>query len=378
MVLDVPQKNVASRASLGCDARDIETAGKTRHAHILGERRDGGGVTAGPLYDAGFLARLEECVRAALPGWGLGEGAEVSLLTISENATFRVGDAASGVDMALRVSRPGYNTPAEIASELAWIQALRADGVIETPAPVPLADGSLIAGVPDDGAIRYMTGFAFQPGAEPAADADLVPWFEELGTIHARLHAHARAWNRPDGFQRRIWNFQTTLGHTPHWGDWRAGLGLTPEGRATIEEVSAILQSRLDAYGHGAERFGLVHADLRLANILVQGDQLSVIDFDDCGFCWYFYDFAAAISFLEHEPYIPALRAAWLRGYRRIAPVTPEDEAAIDDFVMLRRILLTAWIASHAETPTAQAMGTAYTEGTVALARAYLAERQGA
>ena len=329
-----------------------------------------------PLYDTAFLARLEAAVRRALPGWGLGEGASVSLLTISENATYRVRDEARGIDMALRVSRPGYNSPAEIGAELAWIEALRAEGVVETPAPVPRTDGSLIAEVEDDGAIRCMTAFTFSPGAEPAADDDLPPWFEQLGAIHARLHAHARAWEKPAGFQRRIWNVETILGAKPHWGDWRAGLGLTPEGRAVIEAAASILERRLTAYGAGPERFGLIHADLRLANFLVQGERLSVIDFDDCGFCWYFYDFAAAISFIEHEPFIPALREAWLRGYRRIGPVAPEDEAALEDFVMLRRIQLTAWIASHAETPTAQAMGVPYTEGTVALARAYLARQE--
>lgn len=41
-------------------------------------------------------------------------------------------------------------------------------------------------------------------------------------------------------------------------------------------------------------------------------------------------------------------------------------------FIMLRRIQLTAWIASHGETPTAQVMGTTYTAGTVALAEQYL------
>lgn len=326
----------------------------------------------GLLYDAAFLDRLEQGVRTALPQWGLSRQTEVSLLTISENATYRLRDPDAGLEMALRVSRPGYNTRAEIESELAWIQALRADGVIETPAPLPLTEGGLIAEWEDEGALRYLTAFAFLGGAEPAADADLTSWFEELGAIHARLHAHARGWPKPEGFQRRIWNYATTLGDTPHWGDWRAGLGLTAEGHAVIERVSAILQRRLADYGHGPERFGLVHADLRLANIIVQGDRLSVIDFDDCGFCWYFYDFAAAISFLEHEPYIPALREAWLTGYRRVAPISAEDEAILADFVMLRRILLTAWVASHAETPTAQSMGTDYTAGTVALAEDYL------
>ena len=42
-------------------------------------------------------------------------------------------------------------------------------------------------------------------------------------------------------------------------------------------------------------------------------------------------------------------------------------------FIMLRRILLTAWIASHSETPTAEAMGVPYTFGTLDLAETFLA-----
>jgi hypothetical protein len=41
-------------------------------------------------------------------------------------------------------------------------------------------------------------------------------------------------------------------------------------------------------------------------------------------------------------------------------------------FVMLRRMLLTAWIASHYETETAQALGAAYSKGTVALGEGFL------
>jgi hypothetical protein len=39
---------------------------------------------------------------------------------------------------------------------------------------------------------------------------------------------------------------------------------------------------------------------------------------------------------------------------------------------MLRRILLVAWIGSHAETDLARSMGVAYTEGTVPLCQTYL------
>jgi len=39
---------------------------------------------------------------------------------------------------------------------------------------------------------------------------------------------------------------------------------------------------------------------------------------------------------------------------------------------MLRRMLLTAWIASHHETPTARELGAEYTQGTLDLARSWL------
>ena len=46
-----------------------------------------------------------------------------------------------------------------------------------------------------------------------------------------------------------------------------------------------------------------------------------------------------------------------------------EDAAEIPTFVMLRRLLLVAWIGSHSETELAQEMGVDYTEGTVGLCR---------
>jgi Ser/Thr protein kinase RdoA (MazF antagonist) len=86
------------------------------------------------------------------------------------------------------------------------------------------------------------------------------------------------------------------------------------------------------------------------------------------------YDFAAAVSFLEHEPVIPALQDAWVAGYRQVSGLSDEDVAMLPTFVMLRRLLLTAWIASHAETPTAQELGTVYTDGTVELGERFLQE----
>ena len=326
------------------------------------------------LYDDDFLVRLGTAVRHLGPIWGLSDEADLRLLTISENATFLFDDRSQGHKLVVRVHRPDYHTQEEILSELAWIEALRSTGVVETPKPVAAADGNLLQGFSDGVSHRYAVAFEHMSGREPDAEADLAKWYGTLGEINARLHEHSRAWSRPQRFTRKTWNFDRIIGERAYWGDWRQALGLTAAGRAVLERAHALLQTQTEAYGYGADRFGLVHCDMRAANLLVEGDRLGVIDFDDCGLSWFAYDFAAAISFIEHEPYVPELMAAWLEGYRRVAPLPAEHAAALPMFIMLRRMQLTAWIASHSETPTAQSMGTAYTDGTVALAERYLTQ----
>ena len=111
---------------------------------------------------------------------------------------------------------------------------------------------------------------------------------------------------------------------------------------------------------------------MRLANLLIDGDTVKVIDFDDCGFSWHLYDAATAVSFFEHEPHVPELLSAWIAGYRKALPLPAEDEAEMQTFVMLRRMLLVAWIGSHSETDLAKSMGVAYTEATAPMCEDYL------
>ena len=187
------------------------------------------------------------------------------------------------------------------------------------------------------------------------------------------MHAHARAWPLPDGFDRPVWDHAHTLGEHGYWGRWQDGLGIGAEERTLLERLDATVAARLEAYGKPADRFGLVHADIRLANLLVDEGHVRVIDFDDAGFAWFMYDFATTISFMEDHPRVPELRAAWLDGYRAVAPLDAAEEAELDTFVMLRRLLLVAWIGSHHTFATEAAeLGAGFTAGTCALAEQYL------
>ena len=144
--------------------------------------------------------------------------------------------------------------------------------------------------------------------------------------------------------------------------------------RTTATRLAGQHIERLERFGKSPDRFNLVHCDMRLANLLVDGDTTKVIDFDDCGFSYLLYDCATTVSFFEHKPEVPELIEAWVRGYRKVAELPEEDEAEIPTFVMLRRLLLVAWIGSHSETDLAKSQGVEYTRQTVGLCERYLAD----
>ena len=112
---------------------------------------------------------------------------------------------------------------------------------------------------------------------------------------------------------------------------------------------------------------------MRPANVLVLGDDVRAIDFDDCGAGWFMYDFATTISFIEEHPMVPEWRASWLEGYRSAGTLSAEDEAELDTFVMLRRLMLLCWVGSHfAHAVEAQELGADFTLATCPLAETYL------
>ena len=320
------------------------------------------------------LPVLLDLATTATRHWDLPIGLTVQLINLSENATYAV-TAPSGQKWALRIHRDGYHSKETITSELAWLTDLRAKSVVITPRPLPGRNGQIIQIIPHHRMARprHIVMSEWEAGNEPGIGQALTRPFEVLGEATARMHRHARSWQRPPGFTRPVWNFDTALGeHNPHWGRWRDGIGVDGQTAVLFGRAVGAIGKRLHAYGDGPDRFGLIHCDLRLANLLVQGDSVKVIDFDDCGFGWFMYDAATPVSFYEHEPHVPELIEAWKAGYRREADLSKTCEAEIPTFIMLRRLLLVAWIGSHAETDLAKSMGLPYTKGTIDLCETYL------
>lgn len=320
-----------------------------------------------------LLEHLLGLANASLSFWGLPDDATARLINVSENATYLV-EAPGGHKSILRVHRENYHTRRAIECELAWLDALSAESIVTTPGYYTGKNGSVIQEARADGLAdpRFLVLFKFVEGEAPDESGDMSAGYENLGAIAAKCHLHAISWDKPEPFERLIWDVDAVFGASPTWGNWRDAPEVTEDVCDVLERVETTIRERLAAYGKSPERYNLIHADMRLANLLVDDNGTRLIDFDDCGYGWLMYDFAAAISFIEDDPRIPDCKAAWLKGYQSVRSLDPEDLVEIDTFVMLRRMALLAWIGSHIEAPEPQELAPGFAATTARLGKAWL------
>jgi Ser/Thr protein kinase RdoA (MazF antagonist) len=331
--------------------------------------------TAIPTSSSAVPRALARAASGLLDRYEFSPDVTIGPLHQSENTMFLVRDQGGARKSVLRIhsQRMAYHTAPSIESELRWMMALRRETGIETPEVVPARDGSLIQilAAPDLDQPRHAVMFTFLEGSEPTEDR-WIEGFERLGEITARMHRHAQQWPLPANFVRHRWDGAAVLGAQPLWGRWQDGLGIDDAALRILDRLASVIERRLAKLGTDPARFGLIHADLRLANLLVEGSRTKVIDFDDCGFSWLTYDLATAVSFIQHRPEVTDLIASWLQGYRKIAALPPDLEAEIPTIILLRRLAEIAWIAGRQHIDFARGLGAGFTAESCRLAEDYL------
>ena len=320
-----------------------------------------------------MLERLQEVAEGALAQYDFSPHATVSILNVSENATYRVDDPATGRRAVMRVHRLGYHSHEAVMSELQWMTSLREAGTINAPAVIATTDGRWIVSTPVAGSDepRKSVMFEFVSGTQPEEE-HLAESFVALGEMTARMHDHTRAWTFPQGFTRHHWDYEAAFGPSPRWGRWQDAPGLGVREHAVLQRADDTLRRRLAAFGKGSDRYGLIHTDLRRENLIIDGATTTVIDFDDSGFSWFLYDLGGALGFLENHPEVDAMIDSWVRGYRRVLKLSDHDVREIPTFVLYRRMTLLAWSGSHPNTDLNGVFGDEFVAGTCAVAERYL------
>ena len=302
--------------------------------------------------------------RRALALWGL-QNADLALVAQRENVVFRVDGA--GDRFALRLHRPGYQTPDMMRSELSWMQQLRANG-LNVPAPLPSEDGTDLRAVEGYYAdlLTWLPGRPIGATGKPLDLTDRTGTFHALGTLMSRVHRISDDWTPPTTFCRKHWDIDGLLGPEPLWGPFWDNPGLVQQDRARVVEA----RDRLRATLAGATLdFGLIHADMVRENVLIDGTTPGLIDFDDSGFGFRLFDVATTLFKNRGEADYPDLEAAFLRGYRTVRPL---DTALLPQFMVIRALSYLGWIIPRMDEPGAKARQQRFLAAALPLVDAFL------
>jgi Ser/Thr protein kinase RdoA (MazF antagonist) len=293
--------------------------------------------------------------QAALKSFPI-DSVDLALVSFAENVTFKVTDR-EGRAYVLRLHRPGYHTLGELVSERAWIRGL-AEAGIDVPTAVPARDGRdyVPVTIPATGEQRFAGMLRWTEGrllshvlAETSDDSVVEDYFAQLGALTAAMHIQASAWRPPAGFTRHALDSDGLMGDAPHWGPfWEHG-SLTAAERRLLLDVRDRMHEKLSRLSRDPAGYSLIHADMHPGNILVDGDRLTVIDFDDAGFGWHQYDIAVVLTYWQSKPNAAAIERAFLDGYRATRPVADEALALIPMFRLIRWMASIGWFHQRPE-----------------------------
>ncbi len=323
--------------------------------------------------------RLEAAGHAALQHWDMGD-CELQLIKYRENAVFRVD--SDGVRRALRLHRYGYHSDAELLSELQWMQAL-ADAGITVPEIVPAGSGALfVTHAADDlpGDIQvdlfeWIDGEQLGSVEEGIADdASIAATYRTIGELAAKVHNQAVSWRLPAGFVRHAWDAHGLAGEQPFWGQfWNITASSKSEKDLLMRGRDAVF-AELSQLAKSPGTYSMIHADFAPENLLVEGDQVRLIDFDDCGFGWHLFELVTSLYFIQGEPYFDRAQEALIAGYRAHRQLSDQQLEGLPLFFLARAFTYVGWVHTRHETETARELTPMLLRAACELAEDYLSK----
>lgn len=281
---------------------------------------------------------MTELTTQALARWNM-QDATCTFVAGRENQVFKV---TGGNDaFAMRIRRPGLRSVDEVRSELDWLDAMDHAG-LSVPRPQRSANGRLFETVAQHHVdmVGWLDGTPLGNSTEPLELGNPTAVFRALGQLMARLHMASDAFEQPSGFTRIHWDISGLLGENPVWGRYWDNPDLDEATRRLLTEFRQEAHQTLSHLARDLD-YGLIHADLVRENVLVDGTDLRLIDFDDGGFGFRLFDVATALFKNRKEPNYSDLRASLVGGYQSLRKL---DMRHLDLFMALRAVTYVGWI----------------------------------
>lgn len=323
-------------------------------------------------YDA-RLTCLEALAQEALTSWGISD-AQLDLLTYENNAVYKVTDGDNLY--TLRIHRPEHKALARIQAELAWLGAIKQGMTLCVPEPVrPLYEGAL------DGINTPVVCVLFHWIEEGTFFRDTPPtvdFVRAVGRFAGELHTFSMTYVPPKDVQHTQLDWGGLFGKvsaegTPSQYDPKEGeQHFTDAQRDIMAQGAEKVRRVMETLGKSRQSYGLIHADLIPKNVMLNGDSVCALDFDECSYGYYLYDLAPMLLMVKGEPNFAELRQALWDGYTAVRPQPADYFDLLETLIAGRHIASCRWIAGNAEHPSIKGKVAGILAGRIARLKDFL------
>ncbi|MFL5801398.1 MAG: phosphotransferase enzyme family protein [Roseiflexaceae bacterium] len=224
----------------------------------------------------------------------------------------------------LYIYRSGIRTPEEIAAEWQFVAYLAAQGMPVAPA-IPTRDGALLIGLSAPEGARYGVLTSFMAGESlrrRAGRQAVLTYGRHVATIHHLSDSLTLPLKRPV--------IELTALVEQAISALTVVLRDQPAVVADLQECAGRVRALLPRVAGVAPEYGLIHGDVIRANALVaDGDAVSILDFDLCGYGWRAYDIASYLCAIRGTADEGEYADAFLAGYCEVRALSAWEQAAL-------------------------------------------------
>lgn len=279
----------------------------------------------------------EEILQETMRRYGIGKD-EIRILDSFESFIYEYTNQSG--EYILRISHSIRRSKDLIHGEVDWINFL-ADHGVSVARAVLSQNGNLVETIPDQKDGNFLATAFVKAAGTPPWGRWTPKLFESYGELMGQMHALTNQFQplHPER-KRPDWDapiFDYVEQYLPV-----SDLLIREKYKAVCEHVNTLPKNR--------ETYGLVHQDAHGSNFFVndQGN-LTLFDFDDCGYNWFINDIAIVLFYLvasseEKTALTREFMSHFLKGYLHYFSLNLDMLKEIPYFLKMREIELYAVI----------------------------------
>lgn len=246
---------------------------------------------------------------------------------------------------ALKIFRTFKHSEQEISTLGNWLEFASSRVKFHLPVPVRNHQGNFLSYLQLQEK-QYAFIVCVWVEGEPVSTIMTRENIEKIGSLTACLHDVSEAYKGTGKGLRRYDSFWLQQASKILLSGAEK-VGFSSEKRKDLVSGLQKIQTSMNGLGYTPRNFGIIHSDLHFSNILLDGENLSVIDFDDAGFGHYLFDIGTTFNeFADYGNRYQSMVESFVQGYQFQRALPQDWKQLVKYFQGVAAVAYAEWVFS--------------------------------